>query len=122
MRNQVWHVRWSVTAIVLLACSILVMEPTFAQSEPDGVSVIVWSPDGNRLATGNFKSGLRIWNASTGQLIYRLSTRHWTFPLIWSPDGSKLAAGGPDKAIRIWSIKNGQVLQTLSAPQGVSVL
>ncbi|MFD7660611.1 WD40 repeat domain-containing protein [Actinosynnema sp. NPDC059797] len=59
------------------------------------VHAATWSPDGSRILTGR-----RIWDATTGQLIYYL-----TAPAgfrAWSPDGTRILTSSSND-IRVWN-------------------
>jgi WD40 repeat protein len=62
----------------------------------------VFSPDGNRIATG-FEDGIGIWEVRTGR---RLTTikgpdSDSIFSIAFSPDGRRIASGY--RSIRIWN-------------------
>jgi WD40 repeat protein len=67
---------------------------------------IAFSPDGKFLATGGADSGVRVWNAATGERTFFLFAH--TNPVVsmaWSPDSSVLATGSADQTIRIWRVQ-----------------
>ena len=84
--------------------------------EEDGREVwcVKWSPDGKRLATANRgKSGdkkhiVRIWDATSGELMTNLEGH--TTPasdVSWSPDGNLLASAASGDNVRIWNASTG---------------
>lgn len=67
---------------------------------------VAYSPDGTRLATGGIAGQVRLWDASTGDLIADLG-RHGAsgvHDVAFSPDGALLATGGWDGTLRIWDV------------------
>src|SRR5262245_25824873 len=82
------------------------------------------SPDGAVAATSGYDGMVRLWDATTGQLL-RVLVGHdsYTFGLGWSPDGRYLASTGTfDYTVRIWEGKSGlplKVLKGLDDPPGV---
>ena len=81
-----------------------------------------FSLDCEYLITGASDGEIRIFEVSTGNLIYQFSTGHISLnTLALSPDGTILATGGvgsnnPD--INLWKVLSGKLLQTLEAPSG----
>jgi WD40 repeat protein len=72
------------------------------------------SPDQSKLASGGFDYTVRIWDASTGELLQTLDQpSNWTFGVSWSDDGSKIAAASVDHKVRIWDVASEQLLATL---------
>jgi WD40 repeat protein len=78
------------------------------------VRVLVFSPDGKRLATYDDGKWIRLWELGTGKELHR-----WAHPqtaenrLIFSPDGQFLASSDSDKTTRIWSVGTGKELPRL---------
>ncbi|NJP11109.1 MAG: CHAT domain-containing protein [Leptolyngbyaceae cyanobacterium RU_5_1] len=83
-----------------------------------GVNAVVFSPDGQTIATGSEDNTVRLWQAN-GRLLKTL-TRHTTRgkcdrPL--APSGQLLATGSKDGTINLWQA-NGTWLQTLNSNHG----
>jgi WD40 repeat protein len=79
------------------------------------VSEIVYSPDGEQVATAGDEGIVKIWNISTGELVRQTEKQEKLkiYSLAWSPDGAVLVFGGSDNAIYLWDIKTGASLGTL---------
>ncbi len=69
----------------------------------DSVTRVIFSPDGRRLATGDFRALVRIWDASSGEELVTLKGHSsWVWSLAFSPDGTRLYSGSRDRTVRIW--------------------
>jgi hypothetical protein len=75
---------------------------------------VAFSPDGQRLISGNAYLGITDIKSGTtsrsspslfNSLIYKLAV---------APDGRTIASGGPDREVRLWNAESGQVLQIIS--------
>ncbi len=93
------------------------------------VRAIAWSPDGGRIATGHQDGTVRVWNATTGQIIHVLQGHECEITsLAWKPDGSQLISGDFDInhdciiTARVWDTDSGQLLATLPGISGTSIL
>jgi WD40 repeat protein len=77
----------------------------------DSVSLVAWSPDSKRLATGGQGGTPKVWDAVTGKMLLTLPEyRVWS--VAWSPDGRRLATGSRDTA-RVWDAASGGEVLTL---------
>ena len=74
--------------------------------------VLVFSPDGNMLASGSEYGTVQLWDATTGESL-AIFTNHFSHidALAFSPDSSTLASGSTDGTIQFWDIKTGNPLQ-----------
>ncbi|MDZ4766437.1 MAG: hypothetical protein SGI73_18000 [Chloroflexota bacterium] len=55
------------------------------------ISLLRWSPEGGRIASGNSRGELKIWNAQTGALMESINVGSAITALAWRPDGSQIA-------------------------------
>src|SRR5919202_56746 len=79
-----------------------------------GVSSVAFTPDGERLATGDAAGKIRVWQVADGkQLLTLQGHRSWIWSLSFSPDGQQIASGSEDSAICLWDAVSGQCLKTL---------
>jgi WD40 repeat protein/tRNA A-37 threonylcarbamoyl transferase component Bud32 len=67
------------------------------------VNGLIWSPNGQRIASVSNDKSLQVWDSSTGkQFIIHRNTSAGLNAVTWSPDGRYLAAGGNDKMVQVW--------------------
>ncbi|MCB9453071.1 MAG: WD40 repeat domain-containing protein [Anaerolineaceae bacterium] len=80
--------------------------------------VVQWSPDGTKLLAGEATGMVIVWDAFTGEELYRFDGHNSeTFSGgrgKWSPDGRLIATYSQNNSIRIWDAQTGSLLQTLS--------
>lgn len=53
---------------------ILLGEPTITLEFSEWISTVKWSPDGNRIAAGSNDGIIKVWDATTGELIQTMMT------------------------------------------------
>ena len=82
--------------------------------QPQGISYLDLSTDGNYIATGSYDEIVRIWKVSDGSLMKELKGhKNTVWNVAFSRDGKLLASCGDDKTVRIWSTETGELLHTL---------
>jgi serine/threonine protein kinase/WD40 repeat protein len=75
---------------------------------PSGVSILAWSPDGMRLATGCLDFRIYLWNAETGQREAVLEGPTAKINSVaFDHSGNLLADSSWDGLIRLWNTGNG---------------
>jgi len=75
----------------------------------------VFSPDGNRIATGDPDGLITIWHAKTSEPIQKLTGHNGgIINIAYSWDGSLIASTSEDKTAKIWDSETGGLLLTLS--------
>ncbi|HEX8115289.1 MAG TPA: protein kinase [Kofleriaceae bacterium] len=76
----------------------------------------VWSaafaPDGKRVLTTDDKSA-RMWDASSGQLLFTMNHGDTVYGAVFSPDGARIITAGGDGTVRIWSAATGAAIREL---------
>ena len=78
------------------------------------VNQVIFSPDGNLIATCSNDKTIRLWDAQTGNLIRTLSGhQNRVNQIAFSPDSSWIVSGADDNTLRRWDVNDGTLLETL---------
>ena len=87
---------------------------TFKQHS-DWVWSVVFSPDGQFLASGSLDDTVMIWQVHDKQHCHTLSGHtQFVWSVAWSPAGDAIASGSADCTIRLWHPTTGDCLRTLN--------
>jgi serine/threonine protein kinase len=77
------------------------------------VHALVWSPDGQYLASAGNDHTVQVWDAATGDSFSAYGGHSDTvFALAWSPNGKRIASGGSDHSLRVWHVASGRKVFT----------
>ena len=80
-----------------------------------GVDAIAASPDGTQLATGEFDTTVKLWDAATGKLLLTLfGHSSKVVGVAYSADGRYLASASEDGTIKLWDARTGRDVLTLA--------
>jgi hypothetical protein len=67
----------------------------------------MYSPDGQRIASGGFDDHVRIWNAQTFEQVAQLGGhQEYVYSLAWRADSQRLLSGSGDHTVRIWDTQS----------------
>ncbi len=103
-------------------------EATLTNPGSQGVSSVVYSPDGGLLASGDINGAAYLWAAGTTTSPAKLAvpSHQQIFGIAFSSDGTELAAGTSNSSynagsIVLWNVASGKVVTTLVDPGGRGV-
>jgi WD40 repeat protein len=65
---------------------------------------LAFSPNGNRIAVGTRRGGVRLWSVKQGKLLHTLRVRGSTTTVRWSPTGKRLVSIGRE-GVRFWDLQ-----------------
>ncbi len=79
------------------------------------IGALVWSPNGQRIASAGGDSTVQVWEAATGEK-YSVYQGHTAYvqAVAWSPDGQYIASGSDDGTVKIWNISTGRTASSYS--------
>jgi len=67
------------------------------------IKAVVFSPDGNQLATASWDKTARLWDSYIGVPVGQPMKHEWRVNSVaFSPDGRQLATASDDKTARLW--------------------
>jgi len=95
----------------------------FQAGHTAAVTAVTFSPDGAWLATGSDDTTVRLWEASSGREIRKLTGHDGSIRgLAFSSDGRYLASGNSDGTVKLWDVATGRELRTLMHIAGVTAV
>jgi WD40 repeat protein len=86
------------------------------------VHAIAFTPDGQRVVTGDHDGNVIVWSARTGDVARRLpGHRGRVLALAVSPDGNLVATSGSDDRVQVASLADGSVARVFSSSYALGV-
>ncbi len=74
----------------------------------------IYDPTGTKIASSGEDGALRVWDATTGELLHDLPAQSdWVHFPAFSPDGQSLAAANQSGGISVWDANSGREIVTL---------
>ncbi|KAG8664370.1 uncharacterized protein FPOAC1_013708 [Fusarium poae] len=78
------------------------------------VRSVVFSVDGQRLASSSNDKTVKIWDSHSGECLKTLEGHDgWVRSVVFSADGQRLASSSYDNTVKVWDVHSGECLKTL---------
>ncbi|GAB4291522.1 MAG: hypothetical protein Fur0025_26780 [Oscillatoriaceae cyanobacterium] len=86
----------------------------------NNINSVAFSPDGKILASGSADNTIKLWDVTTRQLRYTLSSNQGViYSVAFSGDGKMLASGSSSGQIQLWNALTGVAIKSLPAHSGL---
>ena len=94
------------------------LETVIQRGHRAAVRSVVFSPDGQYVATGSRDNSIKLWELKTGREIRTfLGHQSPVNTVVFDPSGQRLASGSSDNNIIIWEVATGTIKHTLIGHQ-----
>jgi len=98
---------------VLIDSGMISPQLTFA-GHSNVVRHVMFSPDGELLASASFDNTVKIWQKKDGKVLRTLEHPTGVTALAFSPDGNHIATGSFDSIVRLWNVADGKLVHTFA--------
>ena len=78
------------------------------------VNYVMYSPDGNMIASASFDKSVRIWDGATGKFMcaFRAHVQS-VYQVAWSADSRMVVSSSKDSTIKLWHVSKKKMLEDL---------
>jgi WD40 repeat protein len=84
-------------------------------SDLASIDRVIFSPDGQQVATVGGAAGVQVWDASSGRLLRTLKYEAYFDAVVFSPDGKSIISGQRDGNLKLWNLASGAVVASLQS-------
>lgn len=93
--------------------------PRTLRGHVEKINSVVYTPNGQILASASSDRTIRLWNAPQGRLLHILRGHmEDVYSITCSPDGEMLASASGDRTVRLWRIRDGSAHTVLRGHSG----
>ncbi len=92
----------------------------FLHKEP--VRSVVFSPNGQWLATASDDGSAAVWEVASGKQLVRLAHENAVVAVAFSPNGQYLATASADKSARLWELPDGKQVARCAHDEALRLL
>ena len=108
---------WDVNSGQQVLCIITASGPS---SDEDGPNCVAFSPDGQRIISGD-ESSVRVWDAVSGKpLACLMGHDDLVLRVTYSFDGSRIVSSSWDGTTRVWDADSGECMEVIRGPTDVA--
>lgn len=97
--------------------NIFKLNAVFSSHNSD-VWTVMFSPDGNWLASGSVDSTVKVWNKENRELVLTLKQPSGVTYLAFSRDGNYLTTAAYDEKVRLWKLPEGTLVKEFTGHKG----
>jgi WD40 repeat protein len=90
------------------------------EGHSSSVRAVVFSPDGQLVASASGDSTVRVWETATGACRHELKGHtEYVYAVVFSPDGQLVASASNDTTVRVWETATGACRSVLEGHSGL---
>jgi WD40 repeat protein/tRNA A-37 threonylcarbamoyl transferase component Bud32 len=106
--------------LVLIRDPFLLTPDIALSGHTDEIKSVAWSPDGKFIASASFDQTVKLWNSSTGKLIYTFPHKNYVRSVSWSHDSKFIASatgdwtngGSGEHLVYVWNVTTKKLVRT----------